>query len=74
MQNDQHWYPHGRGATEGQDETHSAPDAEADEDEGDEDQLLVSHRGGAALQLVCVAEDGPVLRERFPLHRGQEQT
>lgn len=69
VQNDQHWRPHGRGATEGQDESHGAPDPEADEDERDEDKLLVGH-GGVALKPVRLGEDGPVLQERLVLCRG----
>ena len=74
MQNHQHWHPHRRGATEGQDEAHGAPDPQADEDERDEDQLLIGHRG-AAPELVCLGEDGPVLRELLVLcGEGREQT
>lgn len=73
VQNDQHWCPHCRGATEGQDESHSAPDPEADEDERDKDQLLISHRS-VVLGLVRLREERPVLRERLVLcgqHREQ---
>lgn len=70
MQNDQHWRLHGRGATEGQDESHGAPDPEADEDERDEDQLLVGH-GGMVLWPVSLGEDGPVLRQGLALCRAR---
>lgn len=66
MQNDQHWRPHRRGATESQDESHGTPDPEANEDERDEDQLLISH-GAVLLKPVRLGEDGPVLRERLVL-------
>lgn len=66
VQNDQHWRPHRRGATEGQDESHGAPDPEANEDERDEDQFLISH-GAVVLKPVRLGEDGPVLRERLVL-------
>lgn len=66
MQNHEHWRPHCRGATEGQDEPHGAPDPEADEDERDEGQLLIGH-GGAALELVRLGHEGPVLGESLTL-------
>lgn len=68
MQDDQHRRPHRWGATEGQDESHGAPDPEENEDERDEDQLLIGH-GGVALKLVRLGDDGPVLRERLVLCR-----
>ena len=73
MQNHQHRHPHRRGATEGQDEAHGAPDPEANEDERDEDQLLIGH-GGVALELVHFGDDGSVLREFLALcGEGREQ-
>lgn len=69
MQNDKHRGLHGRGATEGQDEAHGAPDPKANEDERDENQLLVSH-GAVVLEPVRLGQDGPVLRERLVLRRG----
>ena len=74
MQSHQHRHPHRRGATEGQDEAHGAPDPQADEDERDEHQLLIRH-GGAVLELVCLGDDGPVLRElRVLCGEDREQT
>lgn len=67
MQNNQHWCLHSRGATEGQDKAHSAPDPEADEYEGNEDQFLISHGGGGASLQLAPLPDGPVLRERLVL-------
>ena len=66
VQNHEHRRLHCRGATEGQDEPHGAPDPEADEDDRDEDQLLIG-RGGAALELVCPGHEGPVLGESLML-------
>lgn len=43
VQDHQDWILHGRGAAEGQDESDSAPDAEEDEDERDEDQFLICY-------------------------------
>lgn len=63
MQDNQDGVLHGGGVAEGQDEPHRAPDAEEDEDDGDEDQLLVRY-GGAGLEGRGSREDGPVLRER----------
>ena len=74
MQNNQHRGLHGRGATEGQDESHGAPDPEANEDHWDEDQLLIGH-GAVVLEPVGLRQDGPVLGECLVLCRGhQEQT
>lgn len=65
MQNNQHGCLYSRGTTERQDKAHGAPDAEADEYERNEDQLLICRgSGGASLQLAPLA-DGPVLRERL---------
>lgn len=67
MQNNQHGCLYSRGTTERQDKAHGAPDAEADEYERNEDQLLICRgSGGASLQLAPLA-DGPVLRERLVL-------
>lgn len=71
MQNDQHGCLHSWGATERQDEAHSAPDPEADEYERDEDQLLISHGGGGASLRLPPLTDGPVLRERLVLRGGR---
>lgn len=71
MQSNQHGCPHSRGATEGQDEAHGAPDPEADEYERNEDQLLVSRGGGGTSKQLAPLTDGPVFRERLVLCREQ---
>lgn len=68
VQNDQHRCLHRRRAAERQDKPHGAPDAEANEDERDEDQLLI-HHGAVVLEPVRLGEDGPVLGERLVLRR-----
>lgn len=73
VQNDQHRGPHGRGATEGQHESHGAPDPKANEDERDEDQLLIRH-GAVVLQPVRLGQDGPVLGERLVLCGNTQST
>lgn len=67
MQNNQHGCLYSRGATERQDEAHSAPDPEADEYERNEDQLLIRSRGGGTSLRLAPLTDGPVFRERLVL-------
>lgn len=71
VQNNQHRSLDSRGAAEGQDEAHGAPDPEADEYERDQDQFLISHGGGGASLQVAPLTDGPVLGEGLVLSEGQ---
>lgn len=68
MQSDQHRVLPGRGAHEQQDEAHRAPNAEEDEDDGNEGQLHVSHRS-EGVRLRSAGQDGTVLGQSRMLHR-----
>lgn len=67
MKDYQHWVLYGSGVAESQHKSDRAPDAEEDEDNRDEDQLLVSYRHPRRASRGA-RKDGAVLGECCVLH------
>lgn len=62
MQRDQRWVLSDIWVGQQQDKAHRAPNAQEDEDDGDERELHISH-GGEGVGGRPVGQDGTVLRE-----------